>query len=381
MVTRLLAEKLLKSKKSVLLLGPRQVGKSTLIRSLGPELIIDFSSQGEFLDHSSNPRLLEELVRSQKPKTVFIDEVQRLPEVLNTVQHIIDTSPKKVKFYLTGSSARKLRRGRANLLPGRLFSYQLSGLSLREIGKAWSLQRGLRFGFLPEAYLSSNQEDAQKLLRTYAADYLKEEIQAEALVRNISGFSRFLTVLAAKAGQALDYSKVSRQAKVSRTNLVRYFEILEDTLVAYKCESFTDVESVDTVKHPKFYFFDVGVMNGLLRNFEATDDRKGLLLEHLVINQIINTASALDVDLKVSYFRTRHGAEVDFIVEKAGRLWAVEVKSGTISSEDLSGLRAFRSYRPDVVQCIAVGVSERQREIDGILVGSIDLLMNKLGLA
>lgn len=381
MVNRRLASVLAASKKSCLLLGPRQVGKSTLFKSLAPEMSINLASESEFFRYSTDPELLETVVREQSPRTVFIDEIQRIPTLLNTIQAILDDSPHPPRFYLSGSSARKLRRGHANLLPGRIFTYHLGGLAASELDYRVNLKKALAHGLLPEPYLTSDDRASEKLLRSYSGTYLKEEIQAESLARNISGFARFLEAMASFSGQICDFSKISSKSKVSRTSCIRFVEILEDTLIAERVSVFERADEADTIKHPKFYFFDVGVLNGLLGNFAVSQDRIGNLFEHFVFNQLRNSAMARDEEIKIEYFRTRHGLEVDFIVTFRGKVWAIEVKSGSVQNSDLESLRAFKRYFPKTHRAIAVSPKEiRRSSRDGILIcGWVDLL-KELGL-
>ena len=182
------------SKKSVLLLGPRQTGKSTLVRALKPDLAVNLADESEYLSFARNPREIHERLLAQTYKTVFIDEIQRLPGLLNTVQSILDEGSRKTKFYLTGSSARKLKHGKANLLPGRVHSYLLGPLAASEMGYNVDTKKALSIGTLPGIWTDKDPAQREKTLRSYAATYLKEEIQAEALTRNVEGFSRFLYV-------------------------------------------------------------------------------------------------------------------------------------------------------------------------------------------
>jgi predicted AAA+ superfamily ATPase len=383
MIGRLIAPKLEKAPKTILLLGPRQTGKSTLLRSLSPDLSIDLARESEFLDHSTDASLLESLLEAQKPETVFIDEIQRIPALLNTIQALLDEAKargKKLKFLLSGSSARKLRRGQANLLPGRIFSFHLGGLCAAELGNRLNIDKALRFGFLPEPCLEPDEEICAKLLSTYAAVYLKEEIQAESLTRNIAGFARFLNEIAMSSGDILDFSKVATKAKLSRSSCVRFVEILEDTLLAERIPVFSEGHEADVIKHPKLYFFDIGVLNGLLGNFTASPDRRGRLFEHLVYSQIRNSSMALDRPYEIFYFRTRNGIEVDFVVKHAGKVWAIEAKSGTIQDHDLKGLNGFREYFPKVEACIAVGPKERLRKKNGTLICGIKDMLEAIGL-
>ncbi len=347
MIARILGSEILKTSKSVLLLGPRQVGKSTLVSSLKPEISINLSDEMEFLRHSSNPGELRSLIEIHKAKTVFIDEVQRLPKILNTVQALVD-SDKKMKFYLTGSSARKLKRGGANLLPGRVLNYKLGPLVSSELAYKMDTMKVLSQGCLPEVYLGKSEKLGKNILRSYVANYLREEIQAEALTRNLDSFARFLQESILSTGQFIDYSKLSKKAKISRHSCSRYFEILEDTLVGQRILPFEPlVGSLDLIKHPKFYFFDNGVFNGLLGNFVASLDRVGTLCEQLVYNQLIHSSWAHTKDIEVSTLRTRLGEEVDFIVKLENQVFGIEVKhSQDINTDCLKGLLFFDQNFP-----------------------------------
>lgn len=369
------------SKKSILLLGPRQVGKSTLMRELAPDLTINLARENEFLRYSANPGAFTDEIEGSDAKLVFIDEIQRIPSLLNSIQALIDESKgrRDLRFLISGSSARKLRRGQANLLPGRVHAYELGGLCAKELGYKVDTVKAMKHGFLPEPLLEPSARQAEKLLQSYSAIYLKEEIQAEALSRDIQGFARFLLVLATASGKILDFSKLSTKAKVSRSTSVRFVEILEDTLIAQRLECFSGSEGADTIKHPKFYFFDGGVLNGLLENFSFSEDRKGLLFEHLVYAQIRNSAFAHDVPCKIEFFRTRHGVEVDFVITLENRVWAIEVKSGEVSDRDLSGLKAFKEYLPTVHQLVAVTPDSRKRRKDGILICDWVTLLKEMG--
>lgn len=344
MVDRILKRKIKGSAKSILLLGPRQVGKSTLISELKPDLSINLADEFEFLKYSTHLKELEFLIAQNRPKITFVDEIQRLPSLLNSIQALLDKN-KNLKFYLTGSSARKLRRGRANLLPGRIFSYQLGTLTASELGKNFDTRRALSLGTLPEIYLNKNTEDSKKLLKTYVATYLKEEIKAEALVRNLDSFARFLNETVSLTAQFIDFSKLAKKAKISRHAVPRYFEILEDTMVGYRVNGFSPlIEREDLIRHPKFYFFDVGIYNSMLLNFEPSLDRIGVLSENLVFNQLMHSAWSVDKDIEINSFRTRKGIKVDFIVKLENSYFGIEVKnSDAIKSEDVESLNYFKS--------------------------------------
>ena len=380
---RLLIEKLKKSRKSILLLGPRQTGKSTLIQKfLEPDLQINLSHEPTYLSFASNASELEERLEAHHPKTVFIDEVQRIPSLLNTIQSLMDAG-RAPRFLLTGSSARKLRRGKANLLPGRIHTYYLGPLCSAEMEYRLDDQKSMELGTLPGIYLSEDSRaDQIKTLESYASTYLREEIQAEALTENLEGFSRFLFVTARWSGQFLDFSKMANESQISRTSAIRYFEILEDTLVVNRCVSFSKTGRARLVKHPKYYFFDTGVWNGLMDNFRASEDRKGILFEHLFFNQILSSAKAHDINLNISTYRTEKGSEVDFIVERNDQVFAIELKSGRqVGPHDLKGLKGFaESFKKPCRSFIAMPTKFQKKVVDGIHIFPWQEVLQEMGL-
>ena len=330
------------SKKSILLLGPRQTGKSTLMKELKPELLINLADQAVYTRHLTDPGLLRRSVGLAK--TIMIDEVQRIPSLLNTVQALIDED-KGRRFFLTGSSARKLRRGQANLLPGRLHAFSLGPLTPLELGPEFDPLKACRRGLLPDPYLESDESLWKKTLRTYGATYLREEIQAEALTRNLEGFSRFFSIAAAWSGDFLDFTKMSSLAEIERTSAKRYFEILEDTMITYRLEAFAKSDKQRLIQHPRYYFFDIGVLNGVLGNFNTSADRIGKLFEHLVLQSIRATAQALDKDFRMSVYRTSAGAEVDLILEFDEQIFALEIKATKkVQQSDFRGLSSFANF-------------------------------------
>ena len=348
MIKRSLGPVLATAKRSFLLLGPRQTGKSTLVSSLKPDLTINLAHEATYLEFARNPRELEERLGARplaQRQTVFVDEVQRLPSLLNTVQALLDASPSRYRFFLTGSSARKLRRGRANLLPGRIFTYQLGPIVSCEMDYKLDTTQALSHGTLPGILVEPDRYVKEKTLSSYAATYLKEEVQAEALTRNLEGFARFLSVCAEYAGRFLDLAKLAADAQIARQSAVRYFEVLEDCLIVQRLAPFAKSARRRLVQHPRYYFFDPGVLNGLLGNFKASPDRIGNLFEHLIFTQIAHSALALDKQINLSSYRTEHGAEVDFIVTSNGETLAIESKaSRNVGRSDLRGLDSFAEY-------------------------------------
>jgi predicted AAA+ superfamily ATPase len=377
LIKRNLLETLQKTRKSILLLGPRQTGKSTLMKQLSPDLIINLADQSQFTRFLADPGLLRRV--SAGSRRTMIDEIQRIPSLLNTTQALIDED-KTRQFLLTGSSARKLRRGNANLLPGRVHAFSMGPLTPLELGEEFDVIRACRRGLLPEPYLDESETSFKKTLRTYAATYLKEEIQAESLTRNLEGFSRFFNVAASWSGDFVDFTKLSSLAEIERTSAKRYFEILLDTLVAYRLDPFTKSDKVRLVQHPRFYFFDVGVLNGVMGDFETPEDRIGRLFEHLTIQIVISTAQCLDKDIRTSVFRTQTGREVDLILEDGKDVFAIEIKATKkVSNGDFNGLLAFKKFYGKRHKSILVSRDPRKQEFDHGVAVPLNLLCKELG--
>lgn len=368
LIKRQIIEKIREFDKSILLVGPRQVGKSTLLASMHPEITINLADQNTFLEFLKDPDLLRKTVRGHQ--RIFIDEVQRIPSLLNTVQALVDHD-KNLRFLLSGSSARKLKRGHANLLPGRMLLFRLGPLSMEELPPDVPLDRLLSTGALPGIITEENLELSKKLLRTYAATYLKEEVQAEALTRNLEGFSRYFEVIASRSGDFADFTKFSSLAMIERTAARRYFDVLVDTLILESVPAFAKSLKSRLIQHPRFYFFDVGVLNGSLRNFEASADRKGMLFEHLCLQMILSEAKNRDEDIRVSVYRTEGGAEVDFIVERQRETVAIEVKATrTLGNQDTRGLDSFMKFtggKSSRNRGIIFYLGERNLEVNGFM--------------
>lgn len=356
------------TRRSVLLLGPRQTGKSTLLRSLDPDLEINLADEETFLRFAGNPGELTQRLGFRPPRVVFIDEIQRLPSLLNTIQAILDRpTGRPARFLLTGSSARKLRRGRANLLPGRVVAFQLGPLTTDEMGERFDLGRCLSLGSLPGIYSEPDAQEAKRLVRSYAATYVREEIQAEALTRSIEGFSRFLPFAAASSGRILDFTRIASEAQVNRMTASRYFEILEDTLICRRCDPFSRSERRRLVRSPKYYFFDPGVMNSVLGNFQVSPERKGFLFETLVHGQLVTCLENHEADWSLGHYRTEHGAEVDFILQLAGETWAIEVKASLdVGPNDFRGFASFGDYCSKPFRSVVVYAGEHPRKVRGV---------------
>lgn len=381
MIHRITSDVIRKIKKSIILLGPRQVGKSTLIKSLKPDLSINLADQAEFFSVNSNPSELRTRIDSINPETVFIDEIQKYAPLLNTVQALIDEK-RGLKFYLTGSSARKLKRGQANLLPGRVLNFSLGGLVAAELNYEAKQENLLRFGALPEVYLEKNEKTKRSILKAYCSNYIQEEIRAESIVRQVDAFSRALPYAIQTSGQFIDYSKLAKQSKVSRHSLSRFYEIFEDTLIGQRLWPDEILkEKADLIKHPKFFVFDLGVYNAMLGSFEISEDRKGVLFEHLIYTQLIHSASAREQEIKISTFRSRGGLEVDFIVTLEGKRYGVEAKaSNEILDNSLSPLKRVKSDYDTSLTPIGVHLGKVSKKVDGIWCHPWQIFLKELGL-
>ena len=344
--------------KSCFLFGPRQTGKSTLVRNSLPGVRIYNLLDGEvLLSLSHRPaRLREEIPEGSK--LVVIDEIQKLPQLLDEVHLLIEE--RGLRFLLTGSSPRKLRRGGVNLLGGRARTMVLHPLVYREV-KNFDLLRALNHGLLPSLYLSEQPEED---LRAYAGTYLKEEIAAEGLSRNIPAFSRFLEVAALANGTMINLSQIASDAQVARTTIHEYFRILEDTLIAYTVPAWKRSLKRKPIGTAKFYFFDVGVARQL-RNQGWIRERSpafGEAFETYIFHEL---KSCVDYRGKgeIAYWRSTSNFEVDFILN--GRT-AIEVKGKEIiSRRDLAGLRALQEEKL-LREYLVVCLENRARIVEGI---------------
>jgi predicted AAA+ superfamily ATPase len=369
MYQRLIYPRLAASRKSLLLLGARQVGKSTLARALGPDVIINLADEPTFLAYAKDAgRLGREVAALARGSCVFIDEIQRLPSLLNTIQALIDAGHQH-RFLLTGSSARKLKRGGANLLPGRVVLEHLDPLSVWELGPAFDLDRALTVGTLPGIYADTSSP--YDTLETYATVYLREEVQAEALVRDVGSYARFLDLAAEASGQWVNYSKLSSDAEIPKETVRRYYEILEDTLVAFRLSPFAPRRSARHVsQRDRFLIFDVGVRNallGTLRRRQTTTER-GLLFEQLVLLQCLYYVRGHRLPWRVLSYRTDAGAEVDGVIDTGDVLIAIECKlARNVAHADLRGLRSFAAVAHRPVRAFVVFTGDRaQRLADAV---------------
>ena len=353
--------KILGNKSSALLFGARGVGKTALSLSFIQELreaqhsvlIYDLLHSDTYERYLKEPHLLRlEVAAAIKPNQmllVLIDEVQKVPALLDEVHSLIETHKAKVRFLLSGSSARKLKRSGANLLAGRALNLHLHPLSSEELDI--DLLRSLRLGSLPGIILDNDAPEMS--LRSYVSTYLKEEIQQEAHVRRIDAFARFLEVAAQFHGEQINASTIAKSAGVSSQTIGEYFTILEDTLLGWRLQGWSASTYKQLRTTPKFYFFDNGVANALRGelgiNLTERSGRFGKLFEAWVLQEMIRYNSYHNLDLKFSYWRTNSGIEIDVIVSRgAGHpIAAIEIKSTTSpEAKELVGLNRFHQDYP-----------------------------------
>ncbi len=337
---------------SVFLFGPRQVGKSTLVRHLlsGEEHIeIDLLKSDVLLKYKTNPSQLraecEFLVKEKKKFYVFIDEIQKCPELLDEVHYLIEKFGRKILFILTGSSARKLKKASVNMLAGRAWQYFLFPFTHIEIGSTFDLDSAITRGTLPPI-INESMKDAFRMLRTYVQTYLKEEILDEAIVRNIGAFSRFLDIAADQSGKIVNFSTIARDTGVSSNTIKGYYQILEDTLIALRLGPYLKSARKRLTMHPKYYLFDIGIINASSGRISPSSVKGtttyGMLFEHFVILETYRLIHYAEKPHRLYHWRSAHGAEVDLIIETADSLWAVEIKSyPTVKSGNLTGLKSF----------------------------------------
>lgn len=355
---------------SFFLFGPRQVGKSTLLHNKKPQLIIDLLDPELQLSYNKSPNLLRQQIDDldrEGRKKILIDEIQRVPKLLDIVHALMEQRP-DLQFILCGSSARKLRHGASNLLGGRALYRTMHPLTLDELSVDFKLQWVLSYGSLPKIYSNLKQNktnQARDLLRAYAITYLREEIKAEALVRNLQGFQNFLDIAVAQYSEQINFSSVSRDCQVALSTVREYYSILEDTLIGFFLYPYLKSERKRMRHRPKFYFFDNGVTRALLGSLQdpPTPLEQGRLFEQWIVQEIIRLNEYHQKDWKLSFWRTSHGAEVDILISRGAKLlYAIECKfKRQPTSSDLSGLKSFHVNHPEVPCFVVSPVKQSYR--------------------
>jgi uncharacterized protein len=344
---------------SIFLFGPRGTGKTSWIKAHLPDsLYLDLLDFSLYSSLSASPDRLETLIPKGFTNWIVLDEVQRVPELLNEIHRLIEH--KKLRFLLTGSSARSLKRKGINLLAGRALRYNMHPLTVQEIGNDFNLAHALQFGLLPTAVTHA---DPKKYLESYVQTYLREEVLQEGLSRNIGTFNRFLEIASFSQGNLVNYSEIARELGVNRLMVSNNFEILEDLLLAVRLTAFAQRAKRKIVAHQKFYFFDAGVFKiirptGPLDSPEETD---GAALETLFLQSLIAINDYLELGYTIHFWRTSDGTEVDFILYGPKGLHAFEIKRvGLIQNKSLKGLRNFKEDYPEAKLYLLFGGKNKE---------------------
>jgi predicted AAA+ superfamily ATPase len=365
----------LPTSKSLFLFGPRGTGKSTFLKTNYPKAVyLDLLESELFQELLAHPQRLSQFFGGSKSKTIVIDEVQKIPELLNEVHRLIEKD--KLQFILTGSSARKLKKSTTNMLAGRALEYRFFPLTAEELGADFNLKNSLQFGHLPSIF---SEENPKKYLKSYISSYLKEEVQQERLTRNLAAFSRFMETATFSQAQLLNVSEVARECFVERKVVEDYFLILEDLLMSIRLPVFSKKAKRKLVTHLKFFYFDVGIFRSLRPRgpLDSDDSIDGLALETLVLQEIRACNSYYDLEYQIFFWRTQSGQEVDFILYGSKGLKAIEVKlSSRIRDDDLKGLFAFKADYPDA-ECVLIYGGLRPLKIkDILLIPAVDFFKN-----
>lgn len=337
----------LTSSESYFVFGPRGTGKTAWLKQHLSEkecLYIDLLDSQTYRVLLAKPERLSEWIKPGFKGWVVIDEVQKIPAILNEVHRLIENDG--MRFILTGSSARKLRRSGVNLLAGRAIRYTMHPLLAQEMGDAFSLETALQLGMLPAVY---QYNDPQGYLATYVDSYLREEVMQEGLTRNIAAFSRFLEVASFSQGDKVNATEIAREVSVDRQVIQNYFSILHDLLLAHWLPPFTKRAKRQLIKSDKFYYFDVGVYQHLRPKglLDAPSEIAGVGLETLFYQSILAVIAYNKLNYDVYYWKTVNGIEVDFIVYGETRLLAFEIKhASSIQPKMLKGLKHFQQDYP-----------------------------------
>ncbi len=366
-----------KIESSAFLLGPRGTGKSTWVHENYKDnaVVYDLLNTTELIRLSRDPSLLYHETAHLPPGSwVIVDEIQKVPGLLNEVHRIIEE--KKIRFILSGSSARKLRESGVNLLAGRALTYNLFSLVSKEVDFELDLKKQISFGMLPSSFLSANPK---KYLQAYAETYLKEEIKEEALTRNFGNFARFLEIAARQNGQLTNTTAIARDAGVARQTVQGYFDILIDTLIGFWLNPWKLKRTTKQVSHPKFYFFDSGVARALSGRlpYPPTPEETGPLFECFIINEIRAYLHYTELDYPLYFWRSQGGVEVDILFETAKGYVAIELKNGAGWEKKFNrGMhRLSEELGKNNIACFGVFMGERQLTIDNVTIyPAIDFL-------
>ncbi|OGS21055.1 MAG: hypothetical protein A2252_03945 [Elusimicrobia bacterium RIFOXYA2_FULL_39_19] len=357
-----------------LIFGARQTGKSTLLKELSDNksVVINLQDRSERIRFERNPQELTGMLKAIKTsQTVLIDEIQKVPQLLDDIQSIYDENPSKYNFVITGSSARKLRGVSVNLIPGRVHQYHSFPVIMCErkkskqsavlempLEKNWApgfpepdIESMLLYGSLP-GIIQEKPESARATLEAYAELYIEEEIRKESLVRNIGQFSRFLELAALESGNIMNLTGLSQQSGIAVTTLSLFYQVLVDTFVGYWLKPFSSKSRKRLLTTPKFYFFDTGVRNALARlafDKNTLKLQSGLLFEQWVITELLHRCAYLGREYRLSFWKTVSGVEVDLVLEKPGEVIPIEVKwTDSPNYSDAKSLEIFLDTHPKI---------------------------------
>jgi uncharacterized protein len=359
---------------SLFLFGARGCGKSTLLKELFAKsgtLWIDLLQAESEDQFRRDPDQLSFLLKKQKPERVIVDEIQKIPKLLDIVHREIEQHP-EIQFIMTGSSARKLKRGAANLLAGRAFEYHLFPLTTFELKENFKLEEVLRFGSLPKLLHLKNESDKLEYLRTYARTYLKEEILQEQIIRNIEPFRDFLEIAAQSNAKILSYSKISRDLGVDDKTVKNYFSILSDTYLGFFLPSFHRSIRKRQRESPKFYFFDLGIKRAVDRTLTMDLPPKtfafGDAFETWIIQECFRLNEYFKKDFRLSYLRTQSNVEIDLIIERPGQPdLLVEIKSADlIQEQDVKSLVGVSKDWDKECQTQLWSIDKQEKTIQGV---------------
>ena len=358
---------------SFFLFGPRGVGKTSWLKKNYPKAIyFDLLKSETFRKLVTYPERLEEEIPEGFSGWIILDEIQKIPELLNEVHRLIEN--KKYKFILTGSSARQLRKKGVNLLAGRAYTYFMHPLTIEELGVDFSLQKSLLVGHLPKSYLAKSPK---RFLSAYLETYLKEEVKEEGLTRNLGDFYRFLDTAVFSQGEVLNLNEVARECFLKRDKVEGYFNILEDLLLAVQIPVFNRRAKRKLISKNKFYYFDVGVFRHLRQSglLDTESEVDGPALETLFLQEMRAINDYYEMDYRIHYWRTKTGLEVDFVLYGKKGLLAIEIKrKKNITDKNLRGLRAFGEEYSEAKKIVFCGVKKAERR------GDIKILPVEYGL-
>ncbi len=343
---------------SFFLFGPRGTGKTSWLKKKVPQgLYIDLLNQDTFFLLLQDPHRLESLIPKGFADWIIIDEVQKIPPLLDEVHRLIEQF--RYKFILTGSSARTLKRKGTNLLAGRALYYKMFPLTALELGSQFHVEKSLQYGHLPTLY--SQSVDPKKYLTAYIQVYLREEVMQEGLTRNAGAFAKFLQAASFSQGSLVNTSEIARDTGIERKTVEEYFQILEDLLLAYRLPVFTKRAKRKTIAHAKFYYFDVGIYRNLrpMGPFDRPEEAEGPALESLVFQEIQAINHYFDFNYELYFWRTTDQLEIDFILYGPKGLLGIEVKRSIhVHPQDLKSLKAFQADYPTAKLYLFYGGSQ-----------------------